>query len=319
MASFSSAALEKRLTELSNSQQSVQTLSLWMMHHRKHSKAAVEVWHQEFQKARTNKRLSMLYVANDVLQNSKRKGAEFDSEFYNILPDVFQHFAREDSDSQGIKAAERVLSIWEERVVFDGKYVEKLRHILRPQSTEIAKTSSSHNEPERKRKRISSPNTGSGVSGPEPTIEELVRCLSDLEQSASGDVVIRKKISELPKEFEDVGSVDSIQSKAEAEKLLKKVDEAVLLLADYNGRLTAELEDRAQGLRKLDELITIHQAELEKTEKELEKCKTKLATTAKVKKELKIHIESLPDLSLLPDVTGGLAPLPAANDLFSSS
>ncbi|EDV18646.1 uncharacterized protein TRIADDRAFT_34884 [Trichoplax adhaerens] len=50
MASFSSAALEKRLTELSNSQQSVQTLSLWMMHHRKHSKAAVEVWHQEFQK-----------------------------------------------------------------------------------------------------------------------------------------------------------------------------------------------------------------------------------------------------------------------------
>ena len=45
----------------------------------------------------------------------------------------------------------------------------------------------------------------------------------------------------------------------------------------------------------------------------------KLATTGKVKKELKTHIESLPDLSLLPDVTGGLAPLPAANDLFSNS
>lgn len=36
----------------------------------------------------------MLYVANDVLQNSKRKGAEFDNEFYTVLPDVFQHFIR---------------------------------------------------------------------------------------------------------------------------------------------------------------------------------------------------------------------------------
>jgi hypothetical protein len=36
-----------------------------------------------------------------------------------------------------------------------------------------------------------------------------------------------------------------------------------------------------------------------------------------VRKELRAHLDNLPDLSLLPDVTGGLAPLPSAGDLFA--
>lgn len=46
--------------------------------------------------------------------------------------------------------------------------------------------------------------------------------------------------------------------------------------------------------------------------------KQKLARVTHVRKELKSHIQSLPDLSLLPNVTGGLAPLPSAGDLFST-
>lgn len=50
MSSFSESALEKKLTELSSSQQSVQTLSLWIIHHRKHSALIVKVWHRELKK-----------------------------------------------------------------------------------------------------------------------------------------------------------------------------------------------------------------------------------------------------------------------------
>lgn len=46
--------------------------------------------------------------------------------------------------------------------------------------------------------------------------------------------------------------------------------------------------------------------------------KQKLARVTQVRKELKSHLQSLPDLSLLPSVTGGLAPLPSAGDLFST-
>lgn len=50
----------------------------------------------------------------------------------------------------------------------------------------------------------------------------------------------------------------------------------------------------------------------------LQEYKQKLARVTHVRKELKSHIQSLPDLSLLPNVTGGLAPLPSAGDLFST-
>lgn len=52
MSSFSESALEKKLSELSNSQQSVQTLSLWLIHHRKHAGPIVSVWHRELRKGR---------------------------------------------------------------------------------------------------------------------------------------------------------------------------------------------------------------------------------------------------------------------------
>lgn len=42
----------------------------------------------------------------------------------------------------------------------------------------------------------------------------------------------------------------------------------------------------------------------------------KLQKIYAVKTEVKSHIENLPDVSRLPDVSGGLAPLPSAGDLF---
>lgn len=56
MSAFSEAALERKLSELSNSQQSVQTLSLWLIHHRKHSALIVSVWERELRKGETGRR-----------------------------------------------------------------------------------------------------------------------------------------------------------------------------------------------------------------------------------------------------------------------
>ena len=49
----------------------------------------------------------------------------------------------------------------------------------------------------------------------------------------------------------------------------------------------------------------------------LQDFQSKLKSVASVRRELKSHIQSLPDMSLLPTATGGLAPLPSLGDLFS--
>lgn len=50
MSAFSESALIKKLLELNASQQSIQTLSLWLIHHRKHHGIIVKTWQKELLK-----------------------------------------------------------------------------------------------------------------------------------------------------------------------------------------------------------------------------------------------------------------------------
>lgn len=47
MTSFTEGGLNKRLKDLNSSQQSIQTLSLWLIHHRKYAHAVVKIWSKE--------------------------------------------------------------------------------------------------------------------------------------------------------------------------------------------------------------------------------------------------------------------------------
>ncbi|XP_057219420.1 regulation of nuclear pre-mRNA domain-containing protein 1B isoform X1 [Triplophysa rosa] len=331
MSSFSESALEKKLSELSNSQQSVQTLSLWIIHHRKHSSLIVKVWHRELKKAKTSRKLTFLYLANDVIQNSKKKGPEFTKDFESVLVDAYSHVASRDGDDNCKRSMERLLNIWQERSLYRSDFIQQLKLAIEDSDSPKHKPADGRKNLKRSYQKIQeeeeeeedddyraqySPQE-TDAAAPQLT-EELVKALQDLENAASGDAAVRQKIASLPQEVQDVSLLEKITDKLAADKLSKTVDEACLLLAEYNGRLAAELEDRRQLARMLTEYIQSQKEALSEREKKLEEFKQKLARVTQVRKELKSHIQSLPDLSLLPNVTGGLAPLPSAGDLFST-
>ena len=58
--------------------------------------------------------------------------------------------------------------------------------------------------------------------------------------------------------------------KETGDRLSKIVDEACLLLADYNGRLAAELEDRTTISKMLASFIQLQKDKLAESEKKLE-------------------------------------------------
>ncbi|XP_062871507.1 regulation of nuclear pre-mRNA domain-containing protein 1B [Trichomycterus rosablanca] len=330
MSSFSEPALEKKLSELSNSQQSVQTLSLWIIHYRKHSSTIVRIWHKELKKAKSNRKLTFLYLANDVIQNSKKKGPEFTRDFEGVLVDACSHVAR-DTDESCRKHMERLLNIWQERSLYRADFIQQLKLAIEDSNSPrhkaadekkgvkrtIQKVQEEEEDDEDDDYRTPYSPRETDVTAPQLT-EDLVKALQDLENAASGDAAVRQKIASLPQEVQDVSLLEKIMDKDAADKLSKTVDEACLLLAEYNGRLAAELEDRRQLARMLTEYINTQKEALNEREKKLEEYKQKLARVTQVRKELKSHIQSLPDLSLLPNVTGGLAPLPSAGDLFST-
>ncbi|XP_023961968.1 regulation of nuclear pre-mRNA domain-containing protein 1A isoform X3 [Trachemys scripta elegans] len=262
MSAFSEAALERKLSELSNSQQSVQTLSLWLIHHRKHSGLIVTVWERELRKAKPNRKLTFLYLANDVIQNSKRKGPEFTKDFAPVIVEAFKHVSSE-SDESCKKHLGRVLSIWEERAVYENDVLEQLRQALYGDRKARKRTFEQIKVDENNCSAQSSP------SDP-PQTTDLIRALQELENAASGDAAVHQRIASLPVEVQDVSLLDRITDKESGEQLSKMVDDACMVLADYNGRLAAEIDDRKQLTRMLSDFLRCQKEVLAEKEHKLE-------------------------------------------------
>lgn len=358
MSSFTDSSLVKKLTELNNTQQGIQTLSLWLIHHRKHSKTVVQTWYRELEKAKPSKRLTFIYLANDVIQNSKKKAPEFSKDFAHMLPDAFTQ-ASKDADEKMKGSLTRVINIWKERGVYDKTFTKKLINCVESKEARSHK-SGKHEDKDilpnvLKREARASPGSSSpsvrssskrqtadtpakqeskkskksepefslrqeveGTQLPENVdADDLVTRLSDLENSASCDASVRERIAALPHQVSEISHLDKVTDRESADRLSEKVDDAALLLNEYNQRLVAELEDRKRAARMLRAFILGQRAQVDTAQATLEGYKTKLARVTSVKQELQSHIQKLPDLTLLPDVTGGLAPLPSAGDLFS--
>jgi len=62
-------------------------------------------------------------LANDVIQNSKRKGPEFGKEYGQHLPKAFEHLGSMGADEKTAKGILRLLQVWEERGVYEAPLI----------------------------------------------------------------------------------------------------------------------------------------------------------------------------------------------------
>jgi len=379
---YSEPSLERKLSDLNNSAQSIQQLSLWLIHHRKHYQSIVKVWFQEFGKAPNgNRKLTLLYLANDVVQNSKKKHPEIAKEFGAVMVPVVTHLSViKDIDAKTVQSIARLLSIWQDRNIFDAKVQAEIAKVWTAKSLKassgaskkdsgnapaVAGTPPPAKKPKVDSRRISSAHsTGSsssdknstpqkttsqqfkeilsssspaqgsspasgigngkdvtavGPAGDPPEPEELIKAIQDLENAASSDAAVREKISRLPPEVSEPSHLDKIQSAAEGRDLLAKVNQAMTLLTEYNERLSQELKDRKKVDKMIADFLAAQKDMLAQAEERLELYRDKLDKVNSVRDDLQSHIQSLPDLTKLPDVTsGGLPPLPSAGDLFTN-
>lgn len=351
MSAFTETAFLKKLAELNSSQQSIQTLSLWLIHHRKHHASIVKTWLRDLHNVPEPKKLTFMYLANDVIQNSKKKGPEYGKEFGTILHKAFSHIGETCKADKLFGSLGRILNIWEERGVYEPKVIADFRNRLNKEDNkkeDTASTNKDEKEDKRESKRkhddhksktkkvrvspthaeektaalaVDANGDGDGSPylplGEPPEPEDLIKALMSIENSASSDAVVRERIANLPQEISEISCLAKLEDKDAANSLATQVNEAVELLNDYNSRLSAEMEERT----KLASMLRDFQAEqkelLVQAEKRLEEYKKKLQKVLAVQKEIRDHLSNLPDLTQLPDVTGGLAPLPSAGDLFN--
>ncbi|BFG35347.1 hypothetical protein CerSpe_216210 [Prunus speciosa] len=125
---FSEQILADKLSKLNSTQQCIETLSHWCIFHRSKAELVVATWDKQFHNAQMVQKVPLLYLANDILQNSKRKGNEFVTEFWKVLPAALK-VVIEEGDDHGKTVVSRLVGIWEERRVF-GSRARSLKELM---------------------------------------------------------------------------------------------------------------------------------------------------------------------------------------------
>ncbi|XP_042390344.1 regulation of nuclear pre-mRNA domain-containing protein 1B-like isoform X1 [Zingiber officinale] len=125
---FNEQILADKLSKLNSTQQCIETLSHWCIFHRKNAEQVTQTWDKQFHSSQKEQKVPFLYLANDILQNSKRTGTEFVSEFWKVLPAALKDVL-ENGDEHGKNVVSRLVGIWEQRRVF-GSRARDLKEVM---------------------------------------------------------------------------------------------------------------------------------------------------------------------------------------------
>jgi hypothetical protein len=121
--------LVAKLQKLSQSQQSIESVSSFCVFYHKDARGVVNIWEEEFFKAPNDRKMALLYLANHILQEGRRKGTGFQDEFYRVLPKAMQH-ALGGGDERVKRAVSRLVAIWEERRVFGTRHIKSFQGLV---------------------------------------------------------------------------------------------------------------------------------------------------------------------------------------------
>ncbi|XP_054286875.1 regulation of nuclear pre-mRNA domain-containing protein 1B isoform X1 [Macrosteles quadrilineatus] len=355
MAGFTDTALSKKLDDLNASQQSIQTLSLWLIHHRKHHEAIVKMWARELQKGDEGRQLTLMYLANDVIQNSKKKGPEYGKEFGTVLKKAFETIGTRVHNDKTKKNINRLLDVWEERGVYSRSQIADFRRAYNPSSQEplvvfghaipenlqqaISEGEKDETPPPRKKSRASNGSlsrTGSVKKEKEVEVDgHKERRVTLSPQTPAGDPPEPEELIKALQDLETSASSDAVVREKIASlppevsevNLLSKLEDkaaAERLAKQVNEAVGLMAEYNTRLLNEMEDRRKLAQMlqDFKQAQKDLlaQAEATLDEYMEKLQKVKQVQKEVRSHMRNLPDITqsatSGLAPLPSAGDLF---
>lgn len=109
-------------------------LSHWCIFHRSKAEQVVVTWDKQFHSSDMTRKVPLLYLANDILQNSKRNGNEFVNEFWKVLPSALKDIT-ENGDDRGKNVVSRLVRLFS---LFCCFYIIDIPPLFKPQTSLIS-------------------------------------------------------------------------------------------------------------------------------------------------------------------------------------
>ncbi|CAD5222493.1 unnamed protein product [Bursaphelenchus xylophilus] len=268
-----------RLRQLNSSQNSIQTMSMWIAHHHNEAGSIADAWLEELctNKANSDWCKAMFYLANDVVQNCRKEKKHVCEEFYPFFLAAVEKLGRRQIDrwEKVIGSVYRVIDILKERNVYTPEQIKELKSVINWRPADGAQTPSSTNsgvspvKPARKEEKPELSIEQKRVIR-KKIFEDVETSLKSLISPASTDSAVRQKIAGYSETIADTRKTAEPKTLQEAREIYDKANEALPLVRNYAQRVKAELTGTREAQKRMDALAEFMKSEVERDKDILE-------------------------------------------------
>ncbi|EDW90292.1 regulation of nuclear pre-mRNA domain-containing protein 2 isoform X1 [Drosophila yakuba] len=222
---FDEELFETRLEALKDTQEGIQQMSNWCLQHRSNHKKIIQCWLNVFKRVRVDHRLVLFYLANDVIQYSKRKRYEF----VECWATALQRATTMVRDERVKDKILRIFKIWEQREIYNEEYLSDLSGLLNiapPKKSQVDVSDEFQNA---------------------TLIAQVRECVELAE-------ITDKSMQKLPKPptFEIEVIKQQLKDKSHSGDIEKEVERCVAFINAYNKNLQNEIKSRKAVLASIE-------------------------------------------------------------------
>ncbi|KAF8466632.1 RNA polymerase II-binding domain-containing protein [Kalaharituber pfeilii] len=278
--SYSDETVLSKLSALNETQEGIVSIAQWVMFHRRYAKRTAELWLQRVRESAAQRKLNLIYLANEVVQQSKaRKKEDFVQAFTPIIAEATELAYQSPPDIQ--QKVKRVVQVWRQRQIFDNETLNSIE--ARVEAVEKGKPMGGTG------RRIGGGILGGGLGGGGGVPQELSKLVT-AHQNLTGKlststISYGSANMEYTKHMESNNIPAPPVYAARLSQLLKTLDTAHTAVQDA---ITA----RSELLKNLELLLDTNKAALAGEQQQLDEIIAKRAKTDEMKREVENKILS---------------------------
>ncbi|ODM23155.1 hypothetical protein SI65_00744 [Aspergillus cristatus] len=116
---YTDDAVKAKLSALNETQEGIVTVAQWVLFHRRHAERTAQLWLQKLRDSPAPKRLNLIYLANEVAQQSKgRRKEDFLIAFSPVIAEATA-VAYKGASNEIQQKIRRVVEVWRQRSIFE--------------------------------------------------------------------------------------------------------------------------------------------------------------------------------------------------------
>ncbi|KAI7497919.1 DUF618-domain-containing protein [Hortaea werneckii] len=259
---YSPDAVRAKLSSLNETQDSIVANAQWIMFHRRHAPSTANIWLERLQASPPNKRLVLIYLANEVVQQSRARGKQdFLLAFEPLMGEATGvAYKGQSSDVQG--KIRRVVEVWRQRNVFDGKILEGVERTL----GEIDKSKSSKPGGKLGGSLFGASSNGAGGEGNGASVPAELQDVAKKQVEANKAGTAKQSALETAeKEYAKLTDPNAVLPTPPVHAA--RLSALMRNLASAQGAVEASINARRELLEGLEKLVATNHAKLSEDEK----------------------------------------------------